>query len=63
MAKVKGFKTKALNAEDNIFTALGFDLTTSANLRLRAELMSSEFGGHSYRELSIKLSGVISGYS
>ena len=39
MAKVKGFKTKALNAEDNIFTALGFDLTTSANLRLRAELM------------------------
>jgi len=39
MAKVKGFKTKALNAEDNIFTALDFDLTTSANLRLRAELM------------------------
>ena len=39
MGKVKGFKTKVLNAEDNIFTALGFDLTTSANLRLRAELM------------------------
>ena len=39
MTKVKEFKTKALNAEDNIFTALGFDLTTSANLRLRAELM------------------------
>ena len=39
MAKVKEFKTKALNAEDNIFTALGFDLTMSANLRLRAELM------------------------
>ena len=39
MAKVKGLKAKALNVEDNIFTALGFDLTRSVNLRLRAELM------------------------
>ena len=39
MAKVKALKTKALNVEDNIFTALGFDLRASTNLRLRAELM------------------------
>jgi len=31
MAKVKEFKTKALNADDNIFTALGFDLTSSGD--------------------------------
>ena len=39
MAGLKALKIKSCNAKDNIFTDLGFDLTTSANLRLRAELM------------------------
>ena len=37
--KIKVLKIKAISAKDTIFTALGFDLTRSANVCLRAELM------------------------